>query len=411
MAGHRLDQLKNFPFRRIDELLNGLAPGRPPVFMQVGEPQAAVPAVVSQTIAQTAALFGKYPPPAGSPGYREAVARWLERRYGLQANAINAATQVSALCGSREGLFQATLMAILRKRDRLGDTGITPTVLVPNPMYHVYFGGAIVGGAEPILVDTVAENDFVPNYAALPKDVLDRAAICFFCTPGNPTGAVATRAALTEMLALARKHDFVLAVDECYSEIWFDAPPAGGFDAAQDLGGVPDNLLVFNSLSKRSGSPGLRVGFVAGDPALIEPLLMLRSYGGAQVPGPLMAAGEALWQDETHVTANRAHYLNLVEIADYHLGTLPGFHRPEAGFFLWLNTGATVGDGETATRLLWQHAGIKVMPGRYMSQTDPKSGKSPGDDYIRIALVHDPKTVDDAMGRIAQVLSTHKSIN
>ncbi|MDF1750485.1 MAG: aminotransferase class I/II-fold pyridoxal phosphate-dependent enzyme [Alphaproteobacteria bacterium] len=411
MAEHRLDLLKNFPFRRIDELLTGLAPAQTPVFMQVGEPQAAVPALVAETITNTSALFGKYPPPAGSIGYREAVARWLERRYNLQANTVDATVQVSALCGSREGLFQAALMAILRKRDRLGDPSITPTVLVPNPMYHVYFGGAIVGGAEAVLVDTVAENSYVPNYAALPKDVLDRAAICYFCTPGNPTGAVATRAALTEMLALARKHDFVLAVDECYSEIWFDTPPAGGYDAAQDLGGTLDNLLVFNSLSKRSGSPGLRVGFVAGDPALIEPLLILRSYGGAQVPGPLMAAGEALWQDESHVIANRAHYLNLVEIADYHLGALEGFRRPEAGFFLWLNTKASVGDGETATRLLWQHAGIKVMPGRYMARPDPETGESPGDDSLRIALVHDPKTVDEAMRRIAQVLGTYKSTN
>jgi N-succinyldiaminopimelate aminotransferase len=408
MAEHRLDLLKNFPFRRIDELLTGLAPGMAPIFMQIGEPQAAVPPQVEQTVSATSALFGKYPPPGGSPSYRDAVARWLERRYGLTNNSIDANSQVTALCGSREGLFQAALMAILRKRDRLGDASITPTVLVPNPMYHVYFGGAIVGGAEPVLVDTLAENNFVPNYAALPKDVLDRAAICYLCTPGNPTGAVATKAALTEMLALARKHDFVLAVDECYSEIWFDDPPAGGFDATQALGGPTDNLLVFNSLSKRSGAPGLRVGFAAGDPALIAPLLMLRSYGGAQVPGPLMAAGEVLWQDEHHVIANRSHYLNLVGIADNHLGKIEGFRRPEAGFFLWLNTKATVGDGETATRLLWQHAGIKVMPGRYMSQSDSKTGNSPGDDYIRIALVHDPKTVNEAMGRIAQVLTTHR---
>jgi len=405
MTESRLDLLKNFPFRRLDALLGGIVPGQSPLPVHIGEPQGAVPALVPTTVARHADLFGKYPPPAGSPGYNDAVARWLEQRYHLRPGQIDARSQVTALCGSREGLFQAALMAILRKRERIADPSVMPTVLVPNPMYHVYFGGAVVGGAEPILVDAQADADFIPDYASLPTDVLDRTAICYLCTPGNPTGAVATRKAMTDMLALARKHDFVLAVDECYSEIWCDAPPAGGFDAAQDLGGDSSHLLVFNSLSKRSGSPGLRCGFVAGDPALIEPLSLLRGYGGAQVPGPLMAAGEALWRDENHAIANRDRYHNLVKIADHHLADLPGYRRPEAGFFLWLNTAKTVGDGEEAARLLWQKAGVMVMPGRYMARPDPASDMSPGDDYIRIALVHDAATVTTAMQRIAQTLT------
>lgn len=403
MTGSRLDLLKNFPFRRLNALLEGVEPEKPPLFLQIGEPQGAVPDLVAPVVAESADLFGKYPPPDGAVSYLDAAARWVENRYQLAPGAVDEKTQVTALCGTREGLFQAALMAILRKRERLADPTVTPAVLVPNPMYHVYFGGAVVGGAEAILLDTTAENDFLPDYAGLPEEVLDRTAICYLCTPGNPTGAVASRQAVTEMLALARKHDFVLAVDECYSEIWFDAPPAGGFDAATDLGG-PENLLTFNSLSKRSGSPGLRCGFAAGDPALVEAVKMVRSYGGAQVPGALMAAGEALWRDEAHAVANRERYLNLVQIADHHLAGLPGYRKPEAGFFLWLDVSETFGDGETAARQFWSKAGIKALPGRYMARPDPQTDASPGDAYLRLALVHDPETVDDAMGRIADLL-------
>jgi N-succinyldiaminopimelate aminotransferase len=404
MSGSRLDLLRNFPFRRLNALLEGIAPGRAPLMLQVGEPQDAVPDLVAPTVARNAALFGKYPPQTGAPGYLDAAARWLERRYGLGDGALDAAGQVNALCGTREGLFQAGLMAILRKRDRLRDPSVRPALLAPNPMYHVYFGASVAGDADAILLDTVPENRFVPDYAGLPEDVLDRTAICYLCTPGNPTGAVASRAKVTELLTLARRHDFVLAVDECYSEIWFDAPPAGGFDAASDLGGDPSHLLVFNSLSKRSGSPGLRCGFVAGDPALIEPLSLLRSYGGAQVSGALMAAGEALWRDETHAVANRERYRILVDIADERLRAVPGYVKPEAGFFLWVDTSKTLGSGEQAAKTLWREAGVKVLPGRYMARPAPGTDRTPGDDFIRVALVHDPATVADAMDRVARVL-------
>lgn len=403
MGGSRLDLLKNFPYRRLNALLEGLEPSHDPLFLQIGEPQDAVPDLVLPTVNAHAGLFGKYPPPNGAPDYNEAVARWIEGRYGLGAGSIDPVTQVTALCGTREGLFQAALMAVMRKRERMRDPGVAPAVLVPNPMYHVYFGGAVVGDAEPVLLNATAQNGFLPDYAGLPESVLDRTAICYLCTPGNPTGAVASRDAVRDLLALARRHDFVLAVDECYSEIWFDTPPAGGFDAAHDLGGT-DSLLVFNSLSKRSGSPGLRCGFVAGDPALMEPLMLLRSYGGAQVPGALMAAGTALWRDEEHAEANRRRYLNLVEIADHHLAGIPGYRKPEAGFFLWIDVSAQFGDGEAAAKQLWAKAGVKTLPGRYMARPDPVTDTSPGDPYIRIALVHDPETVGEAMTRIGAVL-------
>ncbi|MDW3204628.1 MAG: aminotransferase class I/II-fold pyridoxal phosphate-dependent enzyme [Alphaproteobacteria bacterium] len=404
MGGSRLELLKNFPYRRLTALLDGIEPAQSPLFLQIGEPQDAVPDMVLPTVTANAAHLGKYPPPNGAPDYNEAVARWIEGRYGLEAGAVDPVTQVTALCGTREGLFQAALMAIIRKRERMRDPGIAPAVLVPNPMYHVYFGGAVVGDADPILLNATAENGFLPDYAGLPESVLDRTAICYLCTPGNPTGAVASPEAVRDLLALARKHDFVLAVDECYSEIWFDRAPAGGFDAAQALGGT-ENLLVFNSLSKRSGSPGLRCGFVAGDPELVEAMTLLRSYGGAQVPGALMAAGTALWRDEAHAVANRERYHNLVQIADHHLSGIPGYRKPEAGFFLWMDVSATFGDGEAAARRLWADAGVKALPGRYMARPDPSTDASPGDAYLRLALVHDPDTVARAMERVAGVFS------
>jgi len=398
----RLSLLHNFPFKRLNALLEGIEPSRSPLFMQIGEPQNAVPDLVAPAVAANEALLGKYPPQNGAPSYLDAVARWIETRYRLPQGSIDAQKQVTALCGTREGLFQAALMAILRKKDRISGNA-TPAVLVPNPMYHVYFGGAVIGEAEPILVNCVAANDFVPDYESLDPATLDRTAICYLCTPGNPTGTVTPKETISRMLALARKHDFILALDECYSEIWFDAPPAGGFDLVADGEGI-DNLIVFNSLSKRSGSPGLRCGFAAGDPALIEPLTLLRSYGGAQVPGTLMAAGEALWRDEAHSRANRARYHDLVTIADDTLAGLPGYWKPKAGFFLWLETAPTLGDGETAAKRLWQEAGVKVLPGRYMSRPDPTTDASPGDGFIRIALVHDRETVRDAMARVKSVL-------
>jgi aspartate/methionine/tyrosine aminotransferase len=409
MTAPALDRLNNFPFRRLNDLLSDLTPGADPILMQIGEPQNAVPALVAETVAQNAELFGKYPPNPGSDAYREAVADWLVRRFGLPAGGVDPQTQTAALCGTREGLFQAALTAVMRKRDRMIRSADLPAVLMPNPMYHVYFGGAVAAGAEAVPVDALPENGFLPDYAALPEDLLARTAICYLCNPGNPTGAVADRAEIERMLTLARQHDFVLALDECYSEIWFDAPPTGGLEAAA---GLPadrpwQNLLVFNSLSKRSGAPGLRCGFAAGDPDLIGPLVMLRSYGGAQVPGPLMAAGTALWRDEGHVETNRAHYAALLALAARHLDGIPGFRAPEAGFFLWLDTRPTLGDGETAARVLWREAGLKALPGRYMAQPDSADGTTPGDGFLRLALVHDAETVEVAMRRLASVL--HKA--
>ena len=416
MAQDKLDLMGDFPFARLNRLLDGVSPpaGMAPVMMQIGEPQAAVPDSVVADITAHADLFGRYPPPPGSEDYRAAVADWLARRYGLAEGAVDPATQVLATSGSREALFQAALAAVARKEARL-PPGTRPAVLVPNPLYHVYAGGALMAGAELVPVATTPENDFTPAYAELPEDVLARTALCYLCTPGNPTGAVASGAAIEPMIRLARAYGFTLAVDECYSEIWFDAPPTGGLEAAAALDGPDsgfDAVLSFNSLSKRSGAPGLRCGFIAGDARLVADIARVRSYGGATLPGPLMAAGARLWGEERHVAENRARYKALVDIAEEELGHLPGFRRPEAAFFLWLDVSRTAGDGEKAARRLWAEAGVKVLPGRYMAR--PESGDTqgagvaeavtPGDSYVRIALVHEPETLRAACRRIAGCL-------
>lgn len=425
MGQDKLEAMGDFPFARLNRLLDGVAPpdDLAPIAMQIGEPQAAVPDHVMADIAARADLFGRYPPPPGSDAYRGAVADWLVRRYGLAPGSVDPATQVIATSGSREALFQAALAAAARKQARLPD-GTRPAVLVPNPLYHVYAGGAHMADCDLIPVATTPENDFTPDYAALPEAVLARTAICFLCTPGNPTGTVAKAEAIAAMIRLARAHDFTLAVDECYSEIWFDRPPPGGLevaaamDEASDPAGVFANVLTFNSLSKRSGAPGLRCGFIAGDAGRIADIARVRSYGGATLPGPLMHAGAQLWGEETHVAANRARYGELVDIAEGALGYLPGYRRPEAAFFLWLDVRPAFPDGETAARALWARHGIKVMPGRYMARAesgkDPNGpaapgaragdGGTPGDTHVRIALVHAPAVTRDACARIASCL-------
>lgn len=412
MGQDKLDLMGDFPFTRLNRLLADTAPpaGLDPIAMQIGEPQAAVPASVMDDIAAEAPLFGRYPPPPGSADYRKAVADWLAARYGLAEGAVDPDSQVIATSGSREALFQAALAAAARKQARL-PAGVKPAVLVPNPLYHVYAGGAYMADCDLVPVACTPENDFTPDYAALPEEVLARTAICFLCTPGNPTGTVASAEAIMAMIRLARAHDFTLAVDECYSEIWFDAPPTGGLQAAAMLDGAGtdfSHVLSFNSLSKRSGAPGLRCGFIAGDTARIADIARVRSYGGATLPGPLMHAGARLWRDEAHVAANRAHYAELVEIAAGTLGHLPGYRRPEAAFFLWLDVAPAFPDGEAAAVALWRDHGVKVLPGGYLAR--PESGDTdsadvtPGDRYVRVALVHAPEVTRAACERIAACL-------
>lgn len=392
MTNPRLGRLTDYPFQRLTALLGGAA-APDSVVMSIGEPQHPPPPVVAEVLAAQAALWGKYPPVAGSPDYRRACTDWLSRRFALPAGMLDADRHVVPVAGTREALFLFAQAVVP------GDGDGRPVVLLPNPFYQVYAGAAVMASAEPVFVPATAATGFQPDFAALPEATLARTALAYLCTPGNPQGSVASLDLLTRSIAAARRHGFVLAVDECYSEIYDAQPPAGALQACAALGGGLDNVVVFHSMSKRSSVPGLRCGFVAGDERALAAFAHLRSYGGATVPLPVLAAGAALWRDEAHVEANRALYRAKLDIAEELLGGRFGFFRPPGGFFLWLD----VGDGEAAALALWRQAKIRVLPGAYLAREDA-AGVNPGKPYIRVALVHDLETTRRALGRLAEVL-------
>lgn len=389
------------PFARLSRLLDADPPGGAgdPILLSIGEPKNQPPGFVAEEIAAQAAGWSRYPLPRGTEAYRAACADWLKRRYALPEGLIAPERSVLPLPGSREGLFFALLAAA---QDHRGTA--PPVVLLPNPFYHVYAGAAVAVGAEPVFVPCTAENGFLPDYAALDREILDRAIFCFLCSPANPHGAAAGLEQLSSLIALARRHDFIVAFDECYAEIYDDRPPAGALQAAALSGSgeaALDRVLVFHSLSKRSSAAGLRCGFVAGPAKLIDGIDMALRVGGAGVPHPVLAAGTRLWREESHVEANRAYYRKNFALAERLLGNRLGFTKPAGGFFLWLD----VGDGEAAAVKLWREAGVRVVPGAYMSETDA-SGHNPGQRYIRVALVYDAATTEEGLRRIVQVLAS-----
>jgi N-succinyldiaminopimelate aminotransferase len=366
--------------------------------MSIGEPQHPAPPMVAEVLAREAAGWGRYPPMAGTPVFRAAAVAWLIKRYGLPDGMVDPATQILPLAGTREGLYLIAQVTCGDSKIGSGADGRPPVVLLPNPFYQVYAGAAVLAGAEPVFVPGTAAGGFLPDFAQVPAEVLSRTALAFICTPANPQGAVATQAQLQDAIAIARRHGYTLAVDECYSEIYDRNPPPGALQAAMATGSL-DNVVVFHSLSKRSSVPGLRVGFVAGEARVIQAFGRLRSYGGASVPLPALAVATALWQDETHVEANRALYRTKFDMAEALLKGRLGFYRPAGGFYLWLD----VGDGEAAALKLWKVAGIRTLPGAYLARTGADGG-NPGKPYIRIALVQDVPTTEKALRRIAEIL-------
>ncbi len=397
MFNTALDELTDYPFDRLRALLDGLTPpaGMEPLVMSLGEPQHAPPELIAQTVATHANEWGKYPPVAGSADLLDAISDWLKRRYQLPDGMIDPSRHVCAVSGTREALYMAGDIAISRTK-----RGQTPAVLIPNPFYQVYVGATVMSGAEPVYMSATADTGFLPDFDAVDPAVLERTALAFLCSPANPQGMAADRAYLEHIVGLARKYDFVLAMDECYAEIYDSVAPTGIMEACAAMGGGLSNVLAFHSLSKRSSAPGLRSGFVAGDAKLIQLLKRLRNYGGATIPPPLAAAAAALWRDETHVDANRALYREKFDRADQIIGRRFGYYHPDGGFYLWLD----VGDSEQATQTLWTDAGVKVIPGAYLARPGA-DGVNPGQRYIRIALVHDPETVADGLHRVVDALA------
>ena len=385
------------PFSRLRTLLDGIAPGHPrPIDLTLGEPRETMPGFVADKIREAEALYAKYPPIRGSEELRYAISDWLGRRYGLTGPAaVDPAREILPLNGSREGLFYAGFPAVGRKR-----VEGRPAILIVNPYYQAYIGAALTTGAEPVYLNATAETGHLPDLEALAADetLLRRTVALYLCSPANPQGAVAGRDYIRRTLELARAFDFMLFFDECYSEIYSDEPPPGGLEVAATTARRFDNIVVFNSLSKRSNLPGLRSGFAAGDARFMDTYFEVRNLIGPQMPGPTQHASAAVWAEEQHVAVNRRAYRAKFDVCDAVLGGRFGYRRPAGGFFLWLDM-SQFGDGGDAAETLWKRSGVKVIPGAYLAQTG-RDGTNPGTRYVRVALVQDAATIREAMERI-----------
>jgi N-succinyldiaminopimelate aminotransferase len=382
------------PFVRLRELLGDAPPGKPAISLAVGEPQHPIPPFVGPILAAHLDEFGRYPMNKGLDAFCEAAAGWLGRRFKLP-RPIDPATEVLILNGSREGLFLAAIAASRWVKDRPGK----PAMLIPNPFYAAYSAGAVAAGCEPVYLPATAATGFLPDLDALSEGLLARTVACFIASPANPQGAVADHAYLSRLVGLARRHGFLLFSDECYSEIYTQHAPAGILEAAG-----PDyaNVVEFQSLSKRSSLPGLRIGFVAGDRRFLAPFLELRNVAAPQVPMPAQRVAIAAYADETHVEENRRLYSLKFDLADQIIGDRYGYRRPAGGFFLWLDVSAQ-GGSEAAALRLWREGGLRVVPGRYLAR-EQADGSNPGADYIRVAMVQDKETTAEALHRLVAVL-------
>ena len=369
----RFSNLPEYAFPRLRKLLAGSVPGGEVIDMTIGEPRHPMPPFVAEVVAAHAGEFAKYPPNDGTPELRAAIAGWILRRYGVE---IDPETRIMALNGTREGLFNAAL-ALCPEEKR----GQRPVVLVPNPFYQVYAVAAAAVGAEAVFVPATAATGFLPDYAALPAEVLERTAIAYMCSPANPQGAVAPEGYWRQLMELAERHDFRVFADECYSEVYREAPPPGALAIAAAMAADPERLVVFNSLSKRSNLPGLRSGFVAAGPAAMIRIRRLRAYSGAPLPLPLQRVAERAWADEAHVAASLALYRQKYRLADAVMAGVPGYAGPEGGFFLWL----PVADSEAAAKRAFEATGVRVLPGVYLGRE--VGGVNPGAGHLRVAMV------------------------
>jgi len=389
-----LDRLYPYPFERLAGLTAGATPpaDRRPIALSIGEPRHAPPAFIGDALVRTLDRLAVYPKAAGLPELRSACAGWLERRYALGAGAVDPATMVIPVNGTREGLF-SFVQAVL-------DPAAGGLVLMPNPFYQIYEGAALLAGAEPYYLDTTAATGFLPDLDAVPADVWPRCRILFICSPGNPTGAVMDEAYLLRVLALAERHGFVVAADECYADIYLDesAPPPGLLGACLRAGNARfEGCAVFHSLSKRSSVPGLRSGFVAGDAAIMDGFRLYRTYHGCAVPEMVQLASVPAWSDDLHAAANRRLYQQKFDAVVPILAEVMPVARPTTAFYLWLETPI---DDEAFTRGLYAAENVLVLPGRYLSRDH--AGGNPGAGRVRVSLVAELAECVEAARRIAR---------
>ncbi|MEO8506412.1 MAG: succinyldiaminopimelate transaminase [Betaproteobacteria bacterium] len=389
----RLALLQPYPFEKLRALFAGVEPdpAKRAISLSLGEPRHPTPRLILDALVAGAGAFANYPTTIGPAALREAVAGWLVRRHGLAA--LDAGTQVLPILGSREALFAFGQTVIDGSKS-------AATVVVPNPFYQIYEGAALLAGAQTYCVNADPGVGFAHAWSTVPADVWSRTQLLYVCSPDNPTGRVLDLAGWKELFALADRHGFVIASDECYSEIYFDEahPPLGALAAAQALGrtGYP-RLAVFGSLSKRSNAPGLRSGYIAGDAALMKAFLLYRTYHGSAMSGPVAAASIAAWNDEAHVVANRAEYAAKFAQLQPQVASVLPCTMPDAAFYLWAQT--PIDDTEFARRLLAEE-NVAVLPGSYVARD--AHGQNPGRRRIRLALVATQAECAEAVSRLVE---------
>ncbi|MFZ5536683.1 MAG: succinyldiaminopimelate transaminase [Pseudomonadota bacterium] len=388
-----LGLLQPYPFEKLAKLKAGVTPPAhlEHIALSIGEPKHAPPGFVVEELIHHLHGLANYPLTRGSDALREAVAGWLLRRFKAK---VDPATQVLPVSGTREALFSFA-QCVVNRADK-------PLVLMPNPFYQIYEGAAYLAGATPWFYPTPAENGFLPDFDGIPAEVWRRCQLIYVCSPGNPTGAVLPEAAYRRLIELADEHDFIIASDECYSELYYGEPPVGLLQVCASLGRDDfARCVVFHSLSKRSNLPGLRSGFVAGDAAILKGYHLYRTYHGCTLPPPTQAASVAAWRDEAHVEKNRALYLKKFTKAIEILGDALDVSMPEGAFYLWAKT--PISDTEFARRLFAEQ-NVTVLPGSYLSRE--VDGHNPGAGYVRMALVAEMDECAEAAERIRHFSQT-----
>jgi N-succinyldiaminopimelate aminotransferase len=392
-----LSKLQPYPFEKLRQLLAGITPPAHlrEIRLSIGEPQHPTPAFIRDALTGALGGLANYPTTLGSSDLRRSIVAWLERRYRLDG--IDPESGVMPVNGSREALFAFAQAVVDPSR------GDTPLVVSPNPFYQIYEGAAILAGAEPRFLNTLPGNDYAFDFATLSDAEWQRVQLFFVCSPGNPTGKVLTLDDWRRLFALADRHGFVIASDECYSEIFprEEAPPLGCLQAARMLGRGCERLVMFSSLSKRSNVPGMRSGFVAGDPAILRSFLLYRTYHGSAMNPAIQAASVAAWNDEEHVRENRRQYrAKFAAVTPLLAEVLPGTTQPDAGFYLWLRT---PGSDTAFARQLFADYNVLLLPGSYLGRT--AQGINPGAGFVRVALVAPLADCVEAAERIRQFIS------
>jgi N-succinyldiaminopimelate aminotransferase len=387
-----LSKLQPYPFEKLRQLFGGVTPNPDfsAISLGIGEPKHPTPTFIQQALADNLSGLATYPTTAGSDSLRQAICGWLERRYQLPT--LNPATEVLPVNGSREALFALAQVVI--------DPAAKAVVVCPNPFYQIYEGAAFLAGAEPFFVNSDPERNFAPDFSTVPAEVWPRVQLLYICTPGNPTGAVLTLNDWKTLFSLSDQHGFVIASDECYSEIYFgDSQPLGALQAAHQLGRGYQRLIAFSSLSKRSNVPGMRSGFVAGDAAILKQFLLYRTYHGSAMSPSIQAASIAAWNDEHHVQENREKYIQKFKQVTPMLAEVLDVALPDAGFYLWAKVDklANITDAEYAKRLYAEY-NVTVLPGSYVARD--AHGLNPGTNRIRMALVAEVDECLEAAQRI-----------